>query len=108
MEIEKKYAIVEIKSGLQEKVFEGENILVPGNIGEEGKEVVFERVMFYRDGNNVKIGEPILKDVKVTGKILQLTKGEKVRVFKIHSKKNYRRRIGARSVFTEVKIEKIN
>lgn len=108
MEVENKYAIVEIKSGVQEKVTEGENILVPGNIGEEGKEVTFERVMFFRDGDNIKIGEPILNDVKVTGKILQQKKGDKVRVFKIHSKKNYRRRIGARSIFTEVKIEKIN
>lgn len=107
MKIEKKYAVVEINSGVQEIVSEGDVVRVPGFISEAGKSLEFDRVLFLRDGEKIKYGEPVIEGIKVTGEVISHKKGKKIRVFKMKSKKNYRRTAGSREYFTEVKISKI-
>ena len=53
METDMKYAVVEIKSGIQEKLSEGDIIKVPGFIGEQGDKIQFDRVMFFRNGKDI-------------------------------------------------------
>ncbi|MBN1150319.1 50S ribosomal protein L21 [candidate division WOR-3 bacterium] len=107
MKIQKKYAIVELNSGVQEIVSEGDIVKVPGFISESGKQLEFDRVLFLRDGDKIKYGEPVISGIKVIGEIMAHKKGNKTRVFKMKSKKNYRRTAGSREYFTEVKISKI-
>lgn len=107
MNSKNKYAIVELKSGVQEKVTEGSVVKVPGFLGEPGEKISFDKVMFFRDGKKVQFGEPLISELAVTGEILGHNTGPKIRVFKMKSKKNYRRTIGSREKFTEVKILKI-
>lgn len=107
MDSENKYAIVELKSGVQEKVTEGSIVKVPGFMGEPGEKINFDKVMFLRKGKKIQFGEPLINDVSVTGEILEHKTGPKIRVFKMKSKKNYRRTIGSREKFTKVKILKI-
>lgn len=107
METDMKYAVVEIKSGIQEKLSEGDIIKVPGFIGEQGDKIQFDRVMFFRNGKDISIGEPLVKGIKVKGEVISHKKGTKIKVFKMESKKNYRRTRGSREMFTEVKILKI-
>ncbi len=107
MKIEKKYAVIEINSGVQEIVSEGDIVRVPGFVSEAGKSLEFDRVFLLREGDKIKYGEPVLEGVKVEAEVLSHKKGEKKRVFKMKSKKNYRRTAGARDLYTEVKILKI-
>jgi large subunit ribosomal protein L21 len=101
------YAIVEI-AGQQFKVEQGKKIFVHRLEGEEGKEVEFEKVLLIEDNGKITIGEPIIKDAVVGGKILDHMRGDKVIVFKKKRKKGYRVKNGHRQNFTQVEIISIN
>ncbi len=93
--------------GKQYLVSAGDKIKVEKLEIEEGKEFTFDEVLLCDkngDGKDVKIGAPILKDVKVTAKVLSQGKGVKLIIFKYKPKKRYKRKIGHRQTFTEVEI----
>jgi len=56
----------------------------------------------------IKVGNPVLDGAKVEGKVLAQVKGEKIRVYKYKSKKNYHRTQGHRQPYTKVEITAIN
>ena len=100
------YAIIKT-GGKQYKVAEGDEVIVEKLEVAEEESVTFEEVLAIVDGENVKIGQPVLKGAKVSGKVVKNGKGPKIRIFKFKHKTNYRRRAGHRQPFTKVKIEKI-
>ncbi len=100
------YAIIKT-GGKQYKVSEGDEIIVEKLEVEEGSAVTFEEVLFVADGENVRIGTPLVEGAKVSGSVVKNGKGPKIRIFKYKHKTNYRRRQGHRQPFTKVKIEKI-
>lgn len=100
------YAIIKT-GGKQYKVSEGDEIIIEKLEVEEGGSVTFEEVLTVVDGDNVKIGQPLVKGAKVTGSVVKNGKGPKIRIFKYKHKTNYHRRQGHRQPFTKVKIEKI-
>jgi large subunit ribosomal protein L21 len=92
--------------GKQYIVKEGDIILVEKIPEEAGKKVDLETLLV-GDEKEVKIGTPIVEGAKVEGEILTQKKAKKIRVFKMKSKKKYRRTRGHRQQLTEVKIVKI-
>ncbi len=56
------------------------------------------------EGKSTKVGNPIVKDSKVEFKVLEQFKGEKVRVFKMKSKKRYTRNKGFRPSLTKIEV----
>jgi len=101
-----KYAVVKI-AGTQYFVEEGEEVLVNKLDGKEGEKVEFPEVMLLVDEKKVQIGQPILKKIKIVGKILKHLKGEKIKIAKFKAKTGYRRVKGFRPSLTSLKIEKI-
>lgn len=102
------YAIVEI-AGQQFKVEEGKKIFVHRLEIEEGKKIEFDKVLLIEEEGKVTIGEPVIKDAFVEGKILDdKVRGDKVIVFKKKRKKGYRIKNGHRQNFTHVEIISIN
>ncbi|MDI3543567.1 MAG: large subunit ribosomal protein [Candidatus Atribacteria bacterium] len=99
------FAIIEAQ-GKQYTVQEGSIIKLEGWLPEE-KEVVFDRVLMWKNDGALKIGQPYVEGVKVTGKILKKGKGKKVVVFKYKPKVKYRKKTGHRQPLTLVSIEKI-
>lgn len=93
--------------GKQYKVKAGDKIKIEKIEGEEGRKVVFSEVLFQGDENAVKIGTPLVKGVKVEGKILKQGKGKKVWGLKHKAKKRYKVKFGHRQMFTEVEIVKV-
>jgi len=74
---------------------------------EEGATVIFDRVC-YLSGDQPKVGSPYVKGASVVAKVLrQNLKGPKLIVQKFKRRKNYRRRVGHRSHYTELLIESI-
>ena len=59
------------------------------------------------DGKETKIGTPLVEDSKVSFKILEEFKWEKVRVFKMKAKKRYSRNKGFRPTLTKIEITTI-
>jgi len=101
------YAIVEI-AGQQFKVEEGKKIFVHRLKAEDGKQIDFEKVLLIEDDGKITIGEPVIKDAKVEGKVVNQVRGDKIIVFKKKRKKGYRVKNGHRQNFTQVEIISIN
>ena len=101
------YAIVDI-AGKQFKVTQDQYVYAPKMQGEEGASVEFDNVLLVDNDGKVEVGTPVLKGAKVTGKILEHVKDDKVIVFKKKRRKGYKLRNGHRQDFTKVLIEKIS
>jgi len=75
---------------------------------EKAKVVLFNRVMFYSDENNVYLGKPILNDFRIEGSLLPgVRKKSKLVVFKMRAKKAYRRKIGYRMSSRRVRFDNV-
>lgn len=101
------YVILEI-AGQQFKVQKGQTIFthrletvpVDGN-------VTFDKVLLMETEAGVKVGSPTVEGVKVTAKVLEHLKGDKVKVFKKKRRKGFRKCNGHRQYFTKLLIEEI-
>ncbi len=93
--------------GKQFRVNEGDVLYVEKLDVAEGETVEFDRVLAAFEGEKSKFGTPFLAGVKVSAKVLKQGKNKKIIVFKMKSKKNYRRKQGHRQPFTKLQIEKI-
>lgn len=101
------YAIVDI-AGKQFKVTQDQYVYAPKMQGEEGASVEFDNVLLVDNDGKVEVGTPNVKGAKVSGKILEHVKDDKVIVFKKKRRKGYKVRNGHRQDFTKVLIEKIS
>jgi len=102
------YAIIET-GGKQFKVSKGDVLRVERLTGEEGSNVVFDRVLAVKtDQGEMKVGNPLVPGASATGRILAEVKDKKVIVFKYKPKVNYRKKQGHRQIKTKVIIEEIN
>lgn len=101
------YAIVEI-AGQQLKVEQGQEVFVNLLEGEAGAKVEFDRVLLKDDNGKVTVGTPTVAKAKVTAKILEHLKGDKVVVFKKKRRKGYKVKNGHRQQLTKLSIEKIS
>ena len=100
------YAVI-ATGGKQYKVKEGDILRVEKIPGEIGADVSFDKILMFSDGENVKIGRPVLDDVAVNGHIVSQGKSKKIIVFKYKRRKRYRRKQGHRQQYTAVKIDNI-
>lgn len=94
-------------AGKQFRAEKGVTLKVPKLEGEPGSKVTFDDVLLTGDGEKVKPGKPSVKGAKVTAQIVRHGKGEKVVVFKLRRRENYRRKAGHRQGFTEIKITEV-
>lgn len=99
------YAIIETGSK-QYRVAEGDVIQVEKLHVEEGKEITLDRVLMVSDGQEVKVGAPVIDGAKVTATVQGHGRGKKIIVYK--HKKNYHKKQGHRQDFTRLHIDKIN
>ncbi|MCL5017441.1 MAG: 50S ribosomal protein L21 [Patescibacteria group bacterium] len=98
-----KIAVIET-GGKQYKVAVGDRIDIEKLGLENGSDVVFDKILLVADGEKVEVGDPYLKDAKVTGKLLENYRDKKKIVFKYHSKVRRRKKKGHRQEMTEVEI----
>ncbi len=100
------YAIIN-SGGKQYKIQEGEILRVEKISGEVGNPVSFDRVLMFSDGEDVRIGMPLLENIVVQGRIVEQGKAKKIIVFKYKRRKRYRCKQGHRQQYTAVKIDRI-
>ena len=100
------YAIIQT-GGKQYRVSEGDVLSIEKLTAAEGEEVVFDQVLTVVADGDIKIGKPVVEGAKVTAKVVEHGKGEKILVFKYKAKSNYRKRQGHRQPYTKVEISKI-
>lgn len=100
------YAII-ATGGKQYRVSEGDQIRVETLPANAGDTVNFDQVLLVGEGENVKIGAPYVEGCKVTGEVVTHGRGKKVRIIKMRRRKHYRKQMGHRQNFTEIKINAI-
>jgi len=93
--------------GKQYRVAPGDSVMVEKVTGNAGDSVTFDRVILTSDGEQVNIGRPYLDNARVEGRITRQGKARKVIAFKFKRRKGFRKKIGHRQQFTQVKIENI-
>ena len=96
-----------VTGGKQYTVAEGDVIFVEKLNAEAEATVNFEQVLAVLDGENTKIGTPVVEGAKVEAKVVKNGKGKKITVFKYKAKKNEKKKIGHRQPYTKVEITKI-
>ena len=100
-------AVIEI-GGNQFIVQKGDIIEVKKQDIEVGKTMTIEALLVSDlDGKETKVGTPTVEGSKVECKALEQKKGEKVRVFKMKSKKRFKRNKGFRPSITQLEIMSI-
>ncbi len=97
------YAVVKT-GGKQYRVSQGDTVDVELLTGEVGEQVVLEPVLLIGGNEEVKIGTPVLADVRVTAEIVEQTLAKKIIVFKKKRRKAYSRKQGHRQRLTKLKI----
>jgi large subunit ribosomal protein L21 len=100
------YAIIKT-GGKQYRVAPGERLKVEQIPADVGAEVVLDQVLMVGDGESVRLGQPTLVGTTVKATVLAHGRGEKIEIFKMRRRKNYRRHQGHRQGFTELKIDGI-
>ena len=101
------YAVIEA-AGKQFRVAPGDTIRIDTLPGDVGSQVEVGRVIaLMRDSNEVVTGAN-LGEAKVTATITAHDRHPKVVVFKFKRKKQYKRTIGHRQNYTELRIDEIN
>lgn len=71
------------------------------------KEIVLDKVLLVGKGKSLEVGTPFVKGAKVLCEFLGEKRGEKVISFKIKRRKNYRRKIGHRQIFSQLRVKEI-
>ena len=100
------YAIVRT-GGKQYQVGAGDSLRVEKIEGEVGDSVTLDEVLLVADGDEVKVGRPLVEGAKVQARIAEQGKAKKVLVFKKKRRKGYRVKRGHRQPFTRLVIEEI-
>jgi large subunit ribosomal protein L21 len=99
------YAIFEDGSR-QYRVSEGDLVILDYREDQKGTRLEFNKVMAYRNGDDTRIGQPLLEGVRVVGEVVGHP-SEKYIIQKFRKRKNYRRLKGHRQHFTEIRVQHI-
>jgi len=94
--------------GKQYRASTGDVIKVEKIEAEKGATVELDQVLMVGEGEDVKIGTPFLEGGKVTAKVLDQGRRDKIKVIKFKRRKNYRRQMGHRQYFTQIEITGID
>ena len=100
------YAVIET-GGKQYRVAPGDVIEVETVAGDIGAEIELGRVLAVMNDSNELVTGPALSDARVKCTIAGQGRGNKVVVFKFKRKKQYKRTIGHRQNYTQVKVSEI-
>ena len=96
-----------VTGGKQYTVAEGDVLYIEKLEVEAEATVKFDQVLAVLDGENSKIGAPVVEGAAVEAKVLKNGKGKKIHVLKYKPKKGEKKKQGHRQPYTKVEITKI-
>ena len=100
------YAVVKT-GGKQYKVAPGEKLKVEQLPADVGAQVVLDQVLLVGEGDNVRLGQPMLAGASVQATVVSHGRHDKVKIFKMRRRKHYQKHQGHRQNYTELKIDTI-
>ncbi len=96
-----------VTGGKQYTVSEGDVLFIEKLDVEAEATVKFDQVLAVLDGENTKIGTPVVEGACVEATVVKNGKGKKIHVLRYKAKKNEKKKIGHRQPYTKVEITKI-
>ena len=96
-----------VTGGKQYTVAEGDVLFIEKLNAEAEATVKFDNVLAVLDGENTKIGAPVVEGAVVEAKVVKNGKGKKLTIFKYKPKKGEKKKMGHRQPYTKVEITKI-
>ena len=96
-----------VTGGKQYTVSEGDVLYIEKLNVEAEETIKFDQVLAVLDGENSKIGAPVVEGACVEAKVVKNGKGKKIIVFKYKAKKSEKKKQGHRQPYTKVEITKI-
>ncbi len=97
-----------VTGGKQYIVREGQELKVEKMELEPGAVLSFDALLVSdEEGTNAQVGTPTLSGVKISATVIENGRAKKVSVIKYKPKSRYRRNVGHRQPFTQIRIEKI-
>jgi large subunit ribosomal protein L21 len=100
------YAVVEV-GGVQCRVSVGTVIEVNRMAGEAGSDIELTSVRAINNGEELKIGMPLVEGAKVIATVIAHKRGDKLIHFRKNRRKGYERRVGHRQELTVLKIKSL-
>jgi large subunit ribosomal protein L21 len=100
------YAVVET-GGKQYRLKVGDAVQVERIEGGVGDQVTLDQVLLVSEDNGVQVGRPRVEGYQVLAEIVKQDRHKKIQVFKKRRRKKYRRAMGHRQDFTELKVIEI-
>ena len=94
--------------GKQFRAEPGATLRIPSVAAEPGETIRFEEVLLGANEGDFKVGAPLVSGAAITAEVMGHGKGEKIIIFKHKRRKNYRRKLGHRQKYTEVRVSEIN
>lgn len=99
------YAVFEDGSR-QYRVSEGDVVKVDYREGEKGTPIEFGRVLLYQNGDDTRMGQPLVEGMRILGEVVEHP-STKLYIQHFRRRKNYRRLRGHRQPYTSVRIRNI-
>ena len=96
-----------VTGGKQYTVSEGDVLYIEKLNVEAEQTVKFDQVLAVLDGDNSKVGTPVVEGASVEAKVVKNGKGKKIVIFKYKAKKGEKSKMGHRQPYTKVEITKI-
>ena len=96
-----------VTGGKQYTVAEGDVLYIEKLNAEAEATVKFDTVLAVLDGENTKIGAPVVEGAAVEAKVVKNGKGKKIDIIRYKAKTGETRHIGLRQPYTKVEIAKI-
>ena len=96
-----------VTGGKQYVVAEGDVLFIEKLNVEAEDTVKFDQVLAVLDGENSKIGAPVVEGACVEAKVVKNGKGKKITILTYKPKKGEKRKMGHRQPYTKVEITKI-
>ena len=94
--------------GKQFRAEPGLTLRIPSVVAEPGDSITFDEVLLGANDGDFKLGAPLVSGAGIKAEVVKHGKGEKIIIFKHKRRKNYRRKLGHRQKYTEVRISEIN
>ena len=101
------YAIIKT-GGKQYRVSEKSVISVEKLAADEGSTIELTDVLLVADGDNIRIGAPLVDGARVTATVLSTSRGRKIKGYTFKKVKNVQKHYGHRQWHTRLQIESIH
>jgi len=90
--------------GKQYRATTGDTLKVEKIEAEKGATVELDQVLMVGEGEDVKVGTPLLAGGKVTALVVDHGRHDKIKIIKFKRRKHHMKRAGHRQYFTQIEI----